>query len=119
MSETKIESVLIQDGKLTLSPDLLPREWTAPVWVLWEPDEPYLTLFPSLPDASTLEGTAEYGTTEVVNGTVTLPFSFLSMLSGPAEQVTARAEPQFVELFGARVWDALKGAFTASQDIFW
>ena len=40
MSETKIESVLIQDGKLTLSPDLLPREWTAPVWVLWEPDEP-------------------------------------------------------------------------------
>ena len=119
MSEAKIESVLIEDGTLTLSADLLPREWTSPVWVLWEPEEAYLTLFPAMPDASTLEDVAEYGPAEAENGTVALPFTFLSLLSGPGETVTVRAEENFVEIFGARVWEALKGAFTASQDIFW
>ena len=120
MSETKIESMPIQeDGTLTLSADLLPREWTAPVWVLWEPEEAYLTLFPAMPDASTLEDIAECGHAEVVDGTVSLPPTFLGLLSGPGETVTVRAEENFVEIFGARVWEALKGAFTASQDIFW
>ena len=119
MSEAKIESVLIQDGTLTLSAELLPREWSSPVWVLWEPEEAYLTLFPSMPDASTLEDVAEYGPVEMEDGVIALPFSFLSMLSGPGETVTVRAEENFVELFGSRVWEALKGAFTTSLDLFW
>ena len=54
MNETKIEIMPIcEDGTLTLSPELLPREWTSPVWVLWEPEEAYLTLFPAMPEAST------------------------------------------------------------------
>ena len=117
MSETKIQTVQIEDG--TLSADLLPAGWTSPVWVLWEPEEAYLTLFPSMPDASTLEDVAEYGPAEVENGSITLPFSFLSLLSGPAEEVTLRSEENFVELFGARVWEALKGAFNTSMDLFW
>ena len=56
MSETNIQTVQIADG--TLSADLLPAGWTSPVWVLWEPEEAYLTLFPSMPDASTLEDVA-------------------------------------------------------------
>ena len=117
MSETNIQTVQIADG--TLSADLLPAGWASPVWVLWEPEEAYLTLFPSMPDASTLEDVAEYGTATVEDGVITLPFSFLSLLSGPNEEVTMRSEENFVELFGARVWEALKGAFSASQDIFW
>lgn len=120
MNETKIESVAVQeDGTLTLSAELLPRDWTSPVWVLWEPEEAYLTLFPSTPDASTLEDVAEYGPAEVADGSVTLPPSFLGLISGPGETVTVRAEEQFVEIFGARVWEALKGAFTDTQDLFW
>ena len=79
MSETNIQTVQIADG--TLSADLLPAGWTSPVWVLWEPEEAYLTLFPSMPDASTLEDVAEYGTATVEDGVITLPFSFLSLLS--------------------------------------
>lgn len=118
MSQTNIEAIPIQDGRLTLSEALLPRDWTSPVWVLWEPDEPYVTLFPTMPDASTLESVAEYGAAEVADGAVVLPSSFLGMLSDPGETVTVRAEPQFVEVFGARVWDALRGAFS-SPDVFW
>ena len=53
MSETNIQTIQIADG--TLSADLLPAGWTSPVWVLWEPEEAYLTLFPSMPDASTMD----------------------------------------------------------------
>lgn len=118
MSQNNIEKIFVDEGKLILSPNLLPKEWTAPSWVLWEIDEPYLTLFPSTPDSSTLESVAEYGTMEVVNGVVELPPCFMELLSDPNEIVTVKAEPQFVEIFGGRVWDALNGAFT-SQEIFW
>ena len=118
MSETKIESVLIEDG--TLSSSLLPSNWTSPVWVLWEPEEAYLTLFPSMPDASTLEDVAEYGPAVVAeDGTVAPLPSFLGLLSGPGEMITVRAEANFVEFFGERVWESLKGAFENSQNIFW
>lgn len=120
MNETKIEIMPIcEDGTLTLSPELLPREWTSPVWVLWEPEEAYLTLFPSMPEASTLEGAAEYGPAVVSEGTVALLPTFLGLLSGPGENITVRAEANFVEFFGARVWESLKGAFTGSQELFW
>ena len=121
MNETKIELMPIrEDGTLTLSPELLPRDWKTPVWVLWEPEEAYLTLFPSMPDASTLEDAAEYGPAVVAeDGTVAPLPSFLSLLSGPGETITVRAEANFVEFFGERVWESLKGAFADPQNIFW
>lgn len=114
---SKIEALPVEEGKLSLSGELLPEAWTAPMWVLWEADEPYVTLFPALPDRSVLEDAAGYGEAPVVNGVVTLPAAFLETLSDPNETVTVRAEESFVEIFGARVWNALQG--TSSPDVFW
>lgn len=114
---SKTEAIPVQEGKLTLSEALLPSAWSTPFWVLWELDEPYMTLFPALPDHSVLEDVAGYGEAQTVNGTVTLPAAFLETLSDPNETVTVRAEDAFVEIFGTRVWNALRGA--SSPDVFW
>ncbi len=119
MSQTKIAQMTIENGTLTLPETLLPKEWTAPVWVLWEEDEPYLTLFPSMPSSDMLENTAGCEAAEVSDGTIRIPPIFIDMLADPSETITVRSEPAFVEFFGQRVWDALKGAFTNSQDVFW